>query len=244
MAESAAAKIEYEPGTYILRETIYAQEHCSLTESFNATDGTHYANSSLLVTDIQISENCIRGKIKDSGWITISDPSKAKPSAYLILHAEYVDFSTSLRAKFQPRYLVLTSDNQLSAYTDDSLRGKQGTLDLKGADIQVGEQGFQIKNRYRTWIFSPKNETEKQQWLNVLRIKKGGEDAGGEGEPNPISLLRRASAPAYEAHLEAAKLELPPNWQEAKSPDGRVYYVNHVNKTTQWRHPGLPSAPS
>eukprot|EP00058_Branchiostoma_floridae_P002011 XP_002587499.1 hypothetical protein BRAFLDRAFT_61292 [Branchiostoma floridae] len=31
--------------------------------------------------------------------------------------------------------------------------------------------------------------------------------------------------------------ELPPGWEERVTTDGRVYYANHREKTTQWVHP-------
>lgn len=31
--------------------------------------------------------------------------------------------------------------------------------------------------------------------------------------------------------------ELPSNWQSGKTTDGRVFYINHQTKHTQWEHP-------
>jgi len=236
-------KLEFSPGVYILRETLYSQELCSLQESFNATVGTLYANSSVTVSEVSESENCVRGKI-ENGWITIFDRSKLKPAATLIRHADFVDFATQIRAKFQKRYLVLTNDNQLSVYTDDTLRALSNTLDMGKAEIQVGEQGFQLKSGYKTWIFSP-DENQKQQWLNVLKVNSGEERGEGEGDPGApndvqdqrAQLMRRPSAPALPA--DPASTSLPPNWEMTKDRQGRTYYIDHVNKTTQWTHPSL-----
>ena len=30
---------------------------------------------------------------------------------------------------------------------------------------------------------------------------------------------------------------LPPGWEERRDDFGRVFYVNHSNRTTQWEHP-------
>lgn len=30
---------------------------------------------------------------------------------------------------------------------------------------------------------------------------------------------------------------LPAGWERRKQPEGRVYYVNHKNRTTQWEDP-------
>ena len=31
--------------------------------------------------------------------------------------------------------------------------------------------------------------------------------------------------------------ELPANWQEGKTGDGRIFYINHQTQQTQWEHP-------
>ena len=35
---------------------------------------------------------------------------------------------------------------------------------------------------------------------------------------------------------------LPEGWEDRRTPNGRVYYVNHVTKTTQWSRPTLPAS--
>jgi E3 ubiquitin ligase SMURF1/2 len=37
---------------------------------------------------------------------------------------------------------------------------------------------------------------------------------------------------------------IPEGWEERRTPDGRVYYVNHVTKTTQWSRPTQPASAS
>lgn len=34
---------------------------------------------------------------------------------------------------------------------------------------------------------------------------------------------------------------MPEGWEERKTPNGRVYYVNHVTKSTQWERPTAPA---
>lgn len=36
---------------------------------------------------------------------------------------------------------------------------------------------------------------------------------------------------------EPRQSPLPEGWEDRRTPDGRVYYVNHVTKTTQWSRP-------
>ncbi|CAG0892197.1 unnamed protein product [Darwinula stevensoni] len=41
-------------------------------------------------------------------------------------------------------------------------------------------------------------------------------------------------APDFDSDSED---ELPPGWEERATPQGQVFYVNHVDKSTQWTHP-------
>lgn len=36
-----------------------------------------------------------------------------------------------------------------------------------------------------------------------------------------------------------ASVPLPKGWEEAKTPTGDVYYINHNNRTTTWDDPRL-----
>ena len=31
--------------------------------------------------------------------------------------------------------------------------------------------------------------------------------------------------------------DLPPGWEMAKAPNGQIYFMNHITKTTQWEDP-------
>merc|ERR1711936_800366 len=37
---------------------------------------------------------------------------------------------------------------------------------------------------------------------------------------------------------DSGGLELPPGWAISRDANGRVYYLNHLTKKTQWEHPG------
>ena len=37
---------------------------------------------------------------------------------------------------------------------------------------------------------------------------------------------------------------IPEGWEDRRTPDGRVYYVNHVTRTTQWSRPTQPASAS
>lgn len=46
-----------------------------------------------------------------------------------------------------------------------------------------------------------------------------------------------AAAVAGTGPAEDALGALPAGWERRVQPDGRVYYVNHKNRTTQWEDP-------
>lgn len=51
--------------------------------------------------------------------------------------------------------------------------------------------------------------------------------------PAPPGPAGAGSSPAPDDSLGA----LPAGWERRVQPDGRVYYVNHKNRTTQWEDP-------
>src|SRR5699024_10536911 len=50
---------------------------------------------------------------------------------------------------------------------------------------------------------------------------------------------RQGSTPSS-AYVEGD--DLPEGWTECRSLNGRLYYMNHVNRTTQWDRPTQPAA--
>lgn len=53
-----------------------------------------------------------------------------------------------------------------------------------------------------------------------------------EDEPSPTST---------EAPSPARSSPLPEGWEERRTQDGRIYYVNHISRTTQWSKPLQPA---
>lgn len=40
--------------------------------------------------------------------------------------------------------------------------------------------------------------------------------------------------------VDISKLPLPPGWERSYTPEGEVYFINHMERTTSWFHPSLP----
>jgi hypothetical protein len=51
-----------------------------------------------------------------------------------------------------------------------------------------------------------------------------------------------SAGPAAGAGADASTGSLPNGWEERRNAEGKVYYVNHVHRRTQWNDPRQPSA--
>ena len=38
-------------------------------------------------------------------------------------------------------------------------------------------------------------------------------------------------------HVATATTDLPPGWEQRETADGKLYYANHITRTTQWEPP-------
>lgn len=60
----------------------------------------------------------------------------------------------------------------------------------------------------------------------------------GPNSGNPVRIVDPSGdfrAPATPE--ESSEESLPEGWEERRTPEGRLYYVNHTTKTTQWNRP-------
>uniref|UniRef100_A0A6B2ELN4 E3 ubiquitin-protein ligase SMURF1 n=1 Tax=Phlebotomus kandelakii TaxID=1109342 RepID=A0A6B2ELN4_9DIPT len=65
------------------------------------------------------------------------------------------------------------------------------------------------------------------------------EVGGGGGVTSVPAAAIQAGVPAKKPREPEA--DLPEGWELRKTPQGRVYYVNHVTKSTQWDRPTAPA---
>jgi len=76
---------------------------------------------------------------------------------------------------------------------------------------------------------------QQQQQMNQQRAA-----VPGGGQCNGASMQqvhhRQASFDVNLAH-ENALGKLPPGWEETRTSEGQIYYMNHITKTTQWEDP-------
>ncbi|CAL1541382.1 unnamed protein product [Lymnaea stagnalis] len=55
------------------------------------------------------------------------------------------------------------------------------------------------------------------------------------GSPAP------SSQPALSPPINVDKVPLPPGWERAYTADFEVYFINHIDRTTSWFHPSIPT---
>lgn len=59
----------------------------------------------------------------------------------------------------------------------------------------------------------------------------------GVSSSTGVSATGATAAGASATGAEETPGALPAGWERRVQPDGRVYYVNHKNRTTQWEDP-------
>lgn len=55
----------------------------------------------------------------------------------------------------------------------------------------------------------------------------------------PLHMKQRSYDVVSPIQLQNELGVLPPGWEQAKTNDGQIYYINHTTKTTQWEDPRL-----
>lgn len=64
--------------------------------------------------------------------------------------------------------------------------------------------------------------------------------ATNQPEPQPVqntNLANPTTSDNNSTPIWGANPPLPPGWDERKDPSGKIYYVDHITKTTSWIHP-------
>lgn len=65
-----------------------------------------------------------------------------------------------------------------------------------------------------------------------------GNGCGGAAGPNISSQSNHASYVGIQA-VGSAVGPLPEGWEQAITPEGEVYFIDHVNRTTSWFDPRI-----
>lgn len=83
--------------------------------------------------------------------------------------------------------------------------------------------------------------------IDESKLPGNGANAGGNvpsfagavasGSAGGAAAAAAGAGAAGGAAVDDALGALPAGWERRVQPDGRVYYVNHKNRTTQWEDP-------
>ncbi|CAG7829023.1 unnamed protein product [Allacma fusca] len=88
--------------------------------------------------------------------------------------------------------------------------------------------------RSTTW-----EDPRKVQHQQILAAVGGG--VGSTGTPSQAQSSNAASATAMLQGPTQAVGPLPEGWEQSMTPEGEVYFINHVLRTTSWFDPRLPA---
>lgn len=85
----------------------------------------------------------------------------------------------------------------------------------------------------------------QRYFLNHVLQTTTWQDPRKSHSPNSLGSPQQPGSPASGTQtppgpVDVTKLPLPPGWERAYTPEGEMYFINHVERTTSWFHPSLP----
>ncbi|XP_062554311.1 E3 ubiquitin-protein ligase Nedd-4-like isoform X5 [Armigeres subalbatus] len=103
----------------------------------------------------------------------------------------------------------------------------------------IATKNYPLRPKKITGMLRSKIRGSLDIYHAVMRDQDGGDQNAWSAAEQPTpAALRSAQVTASNADA------LPPGWEERQDAIGRIYYVNHVARTTQWERPtAMPSHP-
>ncbi|CAN0131512.1 unnamed protein product [Bubo scandiacus] len=144
------------------------------------------------------------------------------------------------------------AETQGSASTSGSLPAVQlpqeEVQEAEAGELQGQEEAEEIWRRRSLQAAAANNQSQDEEAEGAQAACEGAtaqvEGATGGSQANGHQPLRslpsvRQDVSRYQRVDEA----LPPNWEARIDSHGRIFYVDHVNRTTTWQRPTAPPAP-
>ncbi|XP_074728848.1 E3 ubiquitin-protein ligase HECW2 isoform X1 [Strix uralensis] len=144
------------------------------------------------------------------------------------------------------------AEAQDSASTSGSLPAVQlpqeEVQEAEAGELQGQEEAEEIWRRRSLQAAAANNQSQDEEAEGAQAACEGAtaqvEGATGGSQANGHQPLRslpsvRQDVSRYQRVDEA----LPPNWEARIDSHGRIFYVDHVNRTTTWQRPTAPPAP-
>ncbi|KAM6080216.1 E3 ubiquitin-protein ligase HECW2 isoform 3-T4 [Theristicus caerulescens] len=146
-----------------------------------------------------------------------------------------------------------SAETQDSASTSGSLPAvqlpQQEVQEAEAGELQDQEESEEIWQRRRSLqAAAASSQSQDEETEGAQAACEGAtaqvEGATGGSQANGHQPLRslpsvRQDVSRYQRVDEA----LPPNWEARIDSHGRIFYVDHVNRTTTWQRPTAPPAP-
>lgn len=92
---------------------------------------------------------------------------------------------------------------------------------------------FSTVQRLELGQLNPSDDEVIRGQIIISLVSKDGPNSG-----NPVRIVDASgdfrTPPTPD---ESSEESLPEGWEERRTPEGRLYYVNHTTKTTQWNRP-------
>ncbi|KFP19861.1 E3 ubiquitin-protein ligase HECW2, partial [Egretta garzetta] len=139
-----------------------------------------------------------------------------------------------------------------SASTSGSLPAvqlpQQEVQEPEAGELQDQEEAEEIWQRRSLQVAAANSQSQDEETEGAQAACEGAtaqlEGATGGSQANGHQPLRslpsvRQDVSRYQRVDEA----LPPNWEARIDSHGRIFYVDHVNRTTTWQRPTAPPAP-
>lgn len=86
----------------------------------------------------------------------------------------------------------------------------------------------------------------QRYYLNHLLQTTTWQDPRKSHSPNSLGSPQQPGSPASGTQtpptpVDVTKLQVPQGWERAFTPEGEMYFINHVERTTSWFHPSIPA---
>jgi len=86
----------------------------------------------------------------------------------------------------------------------------------------------------------PRVQMQQQQQQNRQQQQQNAQQQRASPQPQPPTHQQPLQAQQQQAANNGNLGPLPQGWEQSVTPDGEVYFINHITKSTSWFDPRLP----
>ncbi|XP_017312394.1 E3 ubiquitin-protein ligase HECW2 isoform X2 [Ictalurus punctatus] len=106
------------------------------------------------------------------------------------------------------------------------------------------EEGEEVWRRRQSLLASVEESQAEGAESSGRRRTDSAETDGASAQVNGHQTARSLPAVRHDiSRYQRVDEPLPPNWEARIDSHGRIFYVDHVNRTTTWQRPTAPAAP-